>query len=1153
MGKKCVRWARPVLAALSAIIAVSFQWSIPTVSAQSTDPFAQPKLAFADLTYLGGFRLPNTSAGDSFSFGGNLMAYNPARNSLFINSLAGKVAEVAIPAPVSTADVNAMPFASYLQPFFDPTEGHFHELETSEAKLAGLLVEGDRLYGTGSVYYDANNSQVLSHFSHSTNLAQSSFIGMSQVWETGKTGYVAGYLAEIPAEWRAVLGGSALTGQCCIPIVTRTSFGPAAFAFNPSTIGYNSAISANPLLYYTETHATLGPWNGANAVYGATTKMGGVAVVAGTRTALFIGRNGFGTFCYGHGVDDPALAGKVAADGEINCYDPTYAAKSQHAYPYRYQIWAYDLADFAAVKAGTKQPWEVVPYATWPFDLPTPPAPAAEVRIGGIGYDSQRQTLYISQYLADRDGYAYRPIIHALKINVPGTSAPVIKSTTVALSPDKTAPQAPGTVVRWSAAASGNQGPYEYKWASFANGTWSIAQDWSTSQTFDWQPAVAATDAKVGVWVRTAPSGSSTGDITADAIAATAEAAFAISDSDTTSSTTTPSSAVTGVTLSSNVPAPQPINSNIIWTATPAGGTGALVYKWFISSDGGGSWSDIGPYSSSNQLMWTPTVVNDNYRIAVWVKRATSADAEAEAKTATFAITTPISTPVSSVTLSSSVAAPQAVSSTIVWTATPSGGSGALVYKWFISADGGGSWIQTGSYSSSNQLTWTPTVANPNYRIAVWVKRATNTTAELEAEAKTGTFAITEPSVTSVALTANLPSPQTLSTTIQWTATPSGGGSAIVYKWFISNDGGASWTGTGAWAASNQLTWTPTAAGANYRVAVWAKRASNSSDSAEAEAKSTTFSIIDRPVTSVALRSSVPSPQTLSSAIAWTATQSGGTGTIVYKWLISSDGGATWSVASAWAASNQFSWTPTAAGANYRVAVWAKRASNTTDSAEAQSDAAFAITDRPMTSVALTSNLASPQLVSSTIVWTATPAGGTGTVVYKWFISEDAGGSWTDLGAYASSNQLIWTPTVANPNYRIAVWVTHASNSSGPEAETKTSTFAITAPLAAVSVPISGIALTSNLAAPQPVFSTIVWTATATGGDGMLIYKWFISEDAGSSWTELGPYASSNQMSWTPTVANNNYRVAVWVKRATNTTADFEAEAKTSKFAIHNQ
>ena len=81
---------------------------------------------------------------------------------------------------------------------------------------------------------------------------------------------------------------------------------------------------------------------------------------------------------------------------QLYCYDPTNAAKGTHGYPYRYQIWAYDLADFAAVKAGAKQPWDVVPYGVWPFELPTP---EQTVRIGGVAYDAQRQLLYVSQYV----------------------------------------------------------------------------------------------------------------------------------------------------------------------------------------------------------------------------------------------------------------------------------------------------------------------------------------------------------------------------------------------------------------------------------------------------------------------------------------------------------------------------------------------------------------------------------------------------------------------------------------------------------------------------------------------------------------------------------------------------------------------------------
>ena len=933
MRKKCVRRAKPVLLCLTlALAAVSLQWS-GTVSAQSTDPLTLPRLSFADFTYLGGFRLPRTAQGDDFSYGGNHMAYNAARNSLFVNSLRHNVAEVSIPQPLNTSDVNQMPYASYLQPFSDPSEGHFREVEAggpNPAVMAGLLVYGNRLYATGSIYYDAQNSQVVSHFSDSTTLSEPSFIGMSQVWETGKAGYVGGYMATIPAEWQSRLGGPALTGQCCIPIISRTSFGPAAFAWDPATIGRNTAVPAAPLLYYPHDHTTLGPWEGSNQRYGATTAIGGAAVIAGTRTAVFIGRNGLGKYCYGYGVTDPALDRTLAADGVMNCYDPMSSDKGMHAYPYRYQIWAYDLADFAAVKAGTKQPWEVEPYGVWPFDFPTA---AKTVQIGGVAYDAQRQLLYVGQYRADVDGYANRAIIHTLKVNVGSSTVPPPLSTIsmVSATPDVVAPQMLGTSITWTAGATGGTAPYEYKWFTSAGGVTTLLKDWSASPTYVWQPTVAASDTRVIVWARSAGN-------TADAFEAKAESPFAIHD---IAADTVPSK-VSGVTLSSSLPPGQPASTSITWTASPSGGSGSYLYKWFIFD--GITWVTTGPWSTSNNFSWTPTTANESYRVAVWVKgAANSADsAEASAEMG-FPITQPVAVRVASVALNANLSAPQPALTTITWTATPTGGSGSYLYQWFVFD--GSTWTASGPWSSSDRFNWTPTAANANYRVGVWVKGATNPQDGAEASAERG-YAISEPvsvPVASVALNANLSAPQPVSSTVIWTATPTGGTGALVYKWFLSHDGGSSWTAQGPWASSSQLAWTPTVANANYRISVWVKRASNTSDSAEATAERT-FAITDRAVTSVTLTPSLVAPQSLPTTIQWTAAQTGGTGAIVYKWFLFD--GVNWVAVSGWVPTHTFTWTPRVANANYRVGVWAKRASNPLEYGEALADVPFAITPR---------------------------------------------------------------------------------------------------------------------------------------------------------------------------------------------------------------
>jgi hypothetical protein len=378
------------------------------------DPTRAIRLAQSDLKYVGAFRLPADEVdGGSFSFGGAPMTFNPAANSLFIGTRGGKVAEVSIPSPVSSKDVAALPVARGVQPFRDPTEGHIRDVAPEGASVSGLLVAQGRLFGTGSIYYDAQNTQELSHFWRPIDLTASGVRGMYRVGEKGKAGFVAGYMATVPAEWQSALGGPAVTGQCCIPIVFRTSLGPALFAWNPGDLIAGTSAPATPLLYYPIEHPTLGPWEGANATYGATVQMAGVALPAGTRTALFVGRNGLGAFCYGEGTSDEARAKEKRSGGETFCYDPVNSDKSQHAYPYTYQFWAYDLNDLAAVRAGAKRPWDIQPYGVWPFDLPID---EPGKRLGGVAYDPDHRRLYISQLGADRDGYAYRPLIHVFEL-----------------------------------------------------------------------------------------------------------------------------------------------------------------------------------------------------------------------------------------------------------------------------------------------------------------------------------------------------------------------------------------------------------------------------------------------------------------------------------------------------------------------------------------------------------------------------------------------------------------------------------------------------------------------------------------------------------------------------------------------------------------
>jgi hypothetical protein len=261
-------------------------------------------------------------------------------------------------------------------------------------RIGGMLVTGNRLIVSAFGFYDNTNTRV-SHFATSTDFSVTGeVVGPVQVGTAGG-GVVGGYMAPLPAEWQNTFGGTALTGQCCLSINTRTSSGPAASVFNPNNVGSVTPVPATQVVGY-PVERTPG-----NSIFVNSDTVRGLAVPNGRRSALFIGRHGTGAVCYGDGSE---------------CNDPADQYKGYHAYPYVYYVWAYDLQELAAVKNGSKQAWDVKPYAMWPLNLPF--ADAAHM-IEGAAFDPATSRLFISAGNAD----STRPVIHVLTIT--GSTAAV--------------------------------------------------------------------------------------------------------------------------------------------------------------------------------------------------------------------------------------------------------------------------------------------------------------------------------------------------------------------------------------------------------------------------------------------------------------------------------------------------------------------------------------------------------------------------------------------------------------------------------------------------------------------------------------------------------------------------------------------------------
>jgi hypothetical protein len=174
------------------------------------------------------------------------------------------------------------------------------------------------------------------------------------------------------------------------------------------------------VLGYPHDHPTLGTYEGTDTskLYLKSTSMGGMIFPDGTSSVLYFGSQP-ASVCYGEGTSDSSKAGQ-AVDGTIYCYDPTSIYKGTHGYPWRGFVWAYDAHDLAAVKAGQKQPWEVLPYATWTLTAPFMTQSSSAIQ--GVTYDPVTQLIYVSLGFAETN----YPVIAVFKLNTGAVIPPVV-------------------------------------------------------------------------------------------------------------------------------------------------------------------------------------------------------------------------------------------------------------------------------------------------------------------------------------------------------------------------------------------------------------------------------------------------------------------------------------------------------------------------------------------------------------------------------------------------------------------------------------------------------------------------------------------------------------------------------------------------------
>jgi hypothetical protein len=375
----------------------------------------------SDLIYRGAFAYP---PGDDWAYSGHALAYYPAGDpggpadgypgSLYAAGGASDevdlVAEISIPEPVIASNFEDLPQASALQPLTDITGG-WKDNCTFAPDCIYRNVDGlAYLPNVDKVAWNLRDWYNTARYDQdSLGWSGLDMSGAHGVWHIGDrpsdqdlfhNAKTCNYLFKAPESYADLYldGKWLIAGNHREAGALGGSQGPTLYALapwedgDPPSSGQN--LDALALLYYPEIVECV--WEGEGDInehpapgvcdfpdYRAMDNWGGgVWLQTGSgRGILIFGRKGLGDNCYG-----PA---------ESCSGDPCSPYQGYHAYPYQPQILFYDPEELTEVMAGTREPWEVLPYA---IHSPEDEMVGGECAIlGAAALDRERGLLYVTE------------------------------------------------------------------------------------------------------------------------------------------------------------------------------------------------------------------------------------------------------------------------------------------------------------------------------------------------------------------------------------------------------------------------------------------------------------------------------------------------------------------------------------------------------------------------------------------------------------------------------------------------------------------------------------------------------------------------------------------------------------------------------------
>lgn len=341
-------------------------------------------------------------------------------------------------------------------------------------------------------------------------------------------------------------------------------------------------------------------------------------------------------------------------------------------------------------------------------------------------------------------------------------------ATGVTITADRTSPAlvslSPVPTV-FTAAGQGSTAAYQYRFSLSTNGSaFVLVQDYGVAPSWTMPASTAVGDYSVKVDVRTS------GLVDADASGTMAFQLVA------------PAPA-TGVLLVANPSSPQAVGTAITFSAQGQGGT---EYQYRFWQKTGAVWTVMQDWSTTNTWSLPTNTPAGTYPIQVDARTSTTRARDA-AKSMLYTLLA--NAPATGVTLAASNGSPSLTGTSIEFTATASGGTGAYEYEYSLQS---GAAPATVVQPYGPIATWTMPASMPEGQYTVQVAVRTNATVARDVMTSIAHTLRAYTPATAVTLSSSAPSPQPSGTTVTFTAQGSGSNAPLSeyqYRFWIRING----------------------------------------------------------------------------------------------------------------------------------------------------------------------------------------------------------------------------------------------------------------------------------------------------------------------------------------------------------------------------